>query len=92
MEITNRKKEEPSFIEGLSQSQINRRRFLRYSGIFGASAVVIGSTSSLAGCHKDDNNDGIMAAAIPAFLIMRMRWNNWKLRFTPRWSALRFRV
>lgn len=59
MEITNRKKEEPSFIEGLSQSQINRRRFLRYSGIFGASAVVIGSTSSLAGCHKDDNNDGI---------------------------------
>jgi hypothetical protein len=59
MEIINRKKEEPSFMEGLSQSQINRRRFLRYSSIFGASAVVIGSTSSLAGCHKDDNNDGI---------------------------------
>lgn len=59
MEIINRKNEEPSLVEELSQSQMNRRRFLKFGGIAGASAVFLGSMTGMSGCKKDKNDDGI---------------------------------
>lgn len=56
MEIINRKKEEPSLLEELSQSHVNRRKFLRYGSIFGASVVALGSMQGLSGCKKNDTN------------------------------------
>lgn len=59
MEIMNRK-EDPSLMEKISQSHIDRRKFLRFGGLFGASVVAIGSMSTMSGCKKDkNNNDGI---------------------------------
>ena len=49
-------KGEPSLVEELSQSQFNRRKFLRFSGIFGISAIAVGSMTGISGCKKDDNN------------------------------------
>lgn len=54
MELVN-SGQEKSMLDEIQQKQVSRRRFMRYAGIAGASAVVIGSTT-LAGCSKDDNN------------------------------------
>jgi hypothetical protein len=60
MEIMNRKSKDPSMIEELAESQLSRRKFLRFGGIFGASVIAVGSMSGLSGCKKDDdNNSGI---------------------------------
>ena len=59
MEIINRKKEAPSLLEELSQSSVNRRKFLRYSGIFGATVIALGSANGLSGCKKDDDEKGV---------------------------------
>lgn len=62
MEILKRTKKEdgPTLIDELAQKELSRRKFLRFSGLAGASAVVIGG-SGLASCSKDDNdnNDGV---------------------------------
>ena len=55
----NQKIKEPSFAEELAQSPFSRRKFLRFSGIFGVSTVVIGSVAGMSGCKKDDDNDGV---------------------------------
>jgi hypothetical protein len=61
MEIKNRKSTEPSYVEELAKSAVSRRKFLRVSGIFGASTIVVGSVSGMSGCKKDDNdvNNGV---------------------------------
>ncbi|HEV7331244.1 MAG TPA: ferritin-like domain-containing protein [Flavisolibacter sp.] len=59
MEILKRKSKNPELPEALLQSQINRRSFLRFGGMVGASVVVAGSLSGITGCSKDDNEDGI---------------------------------
>ena len=52
------RKEKP-FLEEITHHQLNRRKFMKFSGIFGASAVVLGS-AGLSSCEKDDNNnDGV---------------------------------
>jgi len=58
MEILNRskKREDPSLIDELAQQELSRRKFLRFSGLVGASALVLGGTT-LTGCKKDDNTD-----------------------------------
>jgi hypothetical protein len=57
MEILKRpaKEEEPSLLNELAQKELSRRKFLRFSGLVGASAVVVGSTP-LTGCKKDDDD------------------------------------
>jgi hypothetical protein len=54
------KKEQSSLLNDLAQKDFSRRKFLRFSGFIGASAMVIGG-AGLAGCSKDDNNtsDGV---------------------------------
>jgi hypothetical protein len=61
MEIKNRKSAEPSYVEELANSAVSRRKFLRFSGIFGASTIVVGSVSGISGCKKDDDdiNNGV---------------------------------
>lgn len=57
MEILRRTKEdEHSLLDDLAQKELSRRKFLRFSGLVGASAVVLGG-AGLASCNKDDNND-----------------------------------
>lgn len=59
MEMMNRTgKEDPTLLDELAQKEINRRKFLRFSGLLGASAVVLGS-SGLAGCSRDDDGSGV---------------------------------
>lgn len=60
MEIFKRsKKKEPSLLNELTQQELSRRKFLRFSGLAGASAVVLGG-SGLTGCKKDDDdNNGV---------------------------------
>lgn len=59
MEILKRTKKEdgPSVLDELSQKELSRRKFLRFSGLVGASAAIVGG-SGLAGCSKDDNDNG----------------------------------
>ena len=59
MEMIDPKEKKSSLIEEIGASQVSRRKFLRFGGIFGASVVVIGSASGLSGCDKDDDNDGV---------------------------------
>lgn len=63
MEIVKRtkKEDEQSLLKNLAQKDLSRRKFLRFSGLAGASAVALGGIG-LAGCEKDDvpgnNGDG----------------------------------
>ena len=61
MEIKNRKNAEPSYVEELAKSAVSRRKFLHFSGIFGATTIVVGSVSGISGCKKDDDdvNNGV---------------------------------
>jgi hypothetical protein len=63
MEILNRTKKnaERSQLDELAQRELSRRNFLRFSGLAGVSAAVLGA-SALSGCSKDDddmNGDGV---------------------------------
>ncbi len=61
MEILRRtkKEDESSLLNEMAEKELSRRKFLRFSGLAGASAVILGG-SGLAGCRKDDkNNDGV---------------------------------
>ncbi len=62
MEILKRtkKEDEHSLLDGFDKQELSRRKFLRFSGLAGASAVILGG-SGLASCNKDDddNNDGV---------------------------------
>ncbi|HVF80520.1 MAG TPA: ferritin-like domain-containing protein [Flavisolibacter sp.] len=62
MEILNRtkKEEDRTLLDDLAQRELSRRKFLRFSGLAGASALVVGSTS-LTACNKDDDGatDGV---------------------------------
>ena len=53
MEIIKGKTKEPSLVDELAQAQLSRRKFMRYAGIFGASAAVIGVSA----CHKNSTTD-----------------------------------
>ena len=56
----NQPSQDITLAEELKQSNVSRRKFLRYSGAFGASVIVAGSIGGLSGCKKDDNaNEGI---------------------------------
>ena len=59
MEMIDPKKKSPSLVEELREANVSRRKFLRFSGMFGASVVAVGSMTSLTGCDKDDDNDGV---------------------------------
>jgi hypothetical protein len=61
MEILRRTKKEDdqSVLTGLTEAEVSRRKFLRFSGFAGVSAVLLGG-SALTGCKKDnDDNDGV---------------------------------
>jgi hypothetical protein len=61
MEILNRskKEEDRTLLDDLTQKELSRRKFLRFSGLAGASALVIGS-STFTACNKDDGGtDGV---------------------------------
>ncbi|WP_121354656.1 ferritin-like domain-containing protein [Flavisolibacter nicotianae] len=49
------KQDEHSLLSDLSQQELSRRKFLRFSGLVGASAVVVGG-AGLTGCKKDDDS------------------------------------
>ena len=60
MEILNRKSEGPSLTEEPNTSPVSRRKFIRFSSLFGVSALALGSMTGLSGCGKDDDdNDGV---------------------------------
>lgn len=56
MEIINKKKD-IVLPDELENSQVSRRRFLRFSGYLGITAVVVTSSAGLLGCNKDDDNN-----------------------------------
>ncbi|HEY1023261.1 MAG TPA: ferritin-like domain-containing protein, partial [Flavisolibacter sp.] len=59
MEILKRKRYDTAEAEMLSQSQINRRSFLRIGGMAGASLALVGAATGFTGCSKNDDEDGI---------------------------------
>jgi hypothetical protein len=49
------KKDKP-ILQELTDKQVSRRKFMKYAGIFGGSAIILGAAS----CGKDhNNNDGV---------------------------------
>jgi hypothetical protein len=56
MEILKRTKQDEgrTLLDELAQKELSRRKFLRFSGMAGTSAVLLGSTA-LTACNKDDN-------------------------------------
>lgn len=55
MEILKRTgKGDPTLIDELSQQELSRRKFLRFSGLAGASALLLGS-AGITGCSSDDD-------------------------------------
>lgn len=59
MEIINEEEKKVPLVDEIAQKQVSRRKFMTYAGIFGASAVVMGTAGSLAGCKKDDDDSGV---------------------------------
>ncbi len=59
MEIVNPQKKGSTRVKELAEAPVSRRNFLRFSGMAGASVVVLGSMTGLSGCDKDDDNDGV---------------------------------
>lgn len=59
MEMTKRTKQDdaPTLLDELGRQDVSRRKFLRFSGLLGVSAAVLGGTG-LTGCRRDD--DGTM--------------------------------
>ena len=55
---SNKKEEDQSLLDEVARQELSRRKFLRFSGLLGASALVIGG-SSLSGCKKDDDDQGV---------------------------------
>lgn len=55
MENRNQNDRSGSLIEEYAQASVSRRKFLRFSSLFGVSAIAIGSAGTLAGCSKDDD-------------------------------------
>lgn len=56
MQILKRSKnEERPLLNGLAGQDVSRRKFLRFSGMAGAAALVVGSTT-LPGCNNDDDD------------------------------------
>jgi hypothetical protein len=51
MEVSNAK--EKPLIRELADQQVSRRKFIRFAGLFGATATVVG----LSACSKDDDNN-----------------------------------
>lgn len=47
--------EDKPLLDELAQKALSRRKFLRFSGLVGASAAVIAGASGLASCHKDND-------------------------------------
>lgn len=58
MEIIHSKEKERPLLEQLKEQPVSRRKFLRFSGMLGFSATVLG-TAGITGCSKDDNNSGV---------------------------------
>lgn len=61
MEIMKKTKQDDdkTLIDELARKELSRRKFLRFSGLAGASAVILGS-STLTACNKDDDDsDGV---------------------------------
>lgn len=62
MEILNRTKKQAdrTLLDDLAQRELSRRKFLRFSGLVGASALVIGG-AGLTACNKDSDGgiDGV---------------------------------
>lgn len=46
--------DDPTLLDELNQQELSRRKFLRFSGLAGASALLLGG-AGLAGCSKDDD-------------------------------------
>jgi hypothetical protein len=59
MELIKSKEKEPSLVEELAGQSVSRRKFLRFSGMIGVSAAVLGASSGMTGCNKDDDDSGI---------------------------------
>lgn len=59
MEILKRKGNDASEADLLSNSQINRRSFLRMGGMAGASLALVGAATAITGCSKDEEGNGI---------------------------------
>ena len=59
MDILKRsEKKERTLIDDFTQQELSRRKFLRFSGVAGASAILIGG-STLTGCRNDDDETGV---------------------------------
>lgn len=56
MEILKRSKDQRTLLDDLSEQELSRRKFLRFSGFAGASAVVLGG-GMLSACNKNDDVD-----------------------------------
>jgi hypothetical protein len=50
-----KKEDDPSLLPVFKESELSRRKFLRFSGLMGASAVVL--SSGLTACKKEDNDE-----------------------------------
>ena len=59
MEIMKGKISSSSLPEETATPNLSRRKFFHFSGIAGVSALVAGSMTGLAGCDKDEVNNGI---------------------------------
>src|SRR5215210_4983724 len=59
MEILKRsEKKERTLIDEFTQQELSRRKFLRFSGMAGAFALLIGG-ATLTGCSNDDVDTGV---------------------------------
>ncbi|MBA2746380.1 MAG: ferritin-like domain-containing protein [Flavisolibacter sp.] len=51
-----KKNNEDSLLEEIELSNVSRRKFLRFSSLFGVSVIAVGSIGGLTGCDKDDDD------------------------------------
>lgn len=56
MKIIDEKPKVDSLVDELVRVNYSRRKFMRFAGIFGASALVIGSSAGMMGCNGQDDD------------------------------------
>src|SRR6476469_1664681 len=64
MVILKKQEDVKNSTKSLTEENLSRRRFMRWAGMFGVPATVLGSVSGISGCKKTEDNPSITTTGV----------------------------